>query len=75
MEFVKRVNKMIAARLGVRESDITRKFIEEHRTRRKTGHDGTNSVIGGRTTDGLEHLTGEQVASALNTFHHMTVDE
>jgi hypothetical protein len=75
MEFVRRINALIAARLGVRESEVTKTFIHARRTQRKPGHDGTNSVIGGRTTDGLEHLTGEQVASALKTFHHMTVEE
>jgi hypothetical protein len=75
VSLVKKLNVMIASRLGVSESDVTDKFIRSRRANRKLGHDGTNSIIGGRTTDGLEHLSMEQVASALKTFHRMTTGE
>ena len=76
MSLVKKLNLMIASRLGVSEGDVTDGFIRSRRANRKLDHDGTNSIIGGRTTDGLEHLSMEQVASALKTFHRMiTSDE
>lgn len=75
MSLVKRLNRLIASRLGVAESDITDSFIRHRRASRTPHHDLTNSVVGGRTTDGLEHLSTEQVTSALKVYHRMVTEE
>jgi len=72
---VKKLNSLIASRLGVAENEITDAFIRNARANRKTDHDVTNSVIGGRTTHGLEQLSAEKVTSALKSFHHMATEE
>lgn len=74
LSLVRRLNSLIASRLGVPEAEVTEKFIHTRRASRKPDHDMTNSAVGGRTTDGLEHLSAEQVASALKTYHRMTTD-
>lgn len=75
MSLVQKLNSLIAVRLGVTEREVTDRFIRTRRASRKSDHDTTNSVVGGRTTDGLEHLSTERVASALKTFHHMITKE
>jgi hypothetical protein len=75
LSLVKRLNRLIASRLGVTEADITDSFIRQRRASRVPRHDSTNSVVGGRTDDGLEHLSAEQVASALKMYHRMVTGE
>ena len=65
---------MIATRLGIAESDVTDKYIRARRDSRKLDTDGATSVVGGRTTDGLDHLNRKQVASALETYRQMTTE-
>jgi hypothetical protein len=75
VSLVKKLNVLIASRLGVSEREVTDNFIRTRRASRKRDHDSTSSIVGGRTTDGLEHLTTDQVTSALKTFHAMTTGE
>lgn len=72
--FVGRITSLIALRLGVGEHEVTDDFIRARRAKRKLDHDGTNSIVGGRNTDGLEHLSSDKVASALKTFHSMVLE-
>ena len=75
MSLVKKLNVLIASRIGVSEQEVTTQLIESRRTSRKLCHDGTDSSVGGRTTDGLKHLTMEQAASAIKVFHSMTTPQ
>lgn len=72
MSLVKKLNVLIASRIGVSEQEVTAELIQSRRMSRKLDHDGTGSIVGGRATDGLKHLSMEQAASALKTFHSMT---
>ena len=75
MSLVEKLNTLIAARLRVRPQDVTDDFICRRRAARRSHHDDTNPIVGGRTTDGLHHMTDEEAASALKSFHQMVLGD
>jgi hypothetical protein len=73
VHLVNRVNELIAARSKVSVEDLTGAYIEKRRRERRLPVDDANEY-GGRTRDGLEHLSDAEVASALETFKCMVAE-
>jgi hypothetical protein len=70
MPLIEKLNELIATRTGARPEDITAEFIRRCRKARKVILDHTNDY-GGRCSDGLQHLTDEEVESAKEAFEDM----
>ena len=70
VSLVRKLDVLIAGRLGLKPEDVTTDLIRRRRAGRKPRLDNANPY-GGRVSDGLRHLTEEEVASALRTFRRM----